>query len=51
MEPVRALFWERDSLGSKENLAELYVGCNPHAHEEGSAFTVQVNICSSRKME
>lgn len=51
MVPMRAVFWERDSVGSKQNLAELYVGCNPHAHEEGNAFTVQVNIHSSRKVE
>lgn len=51
MELMRAVFRERDSLESKQNLAELYVGCNSHAHEEGIAFTVQVNIHSSRKME
>lgn len=38
---MRAVFWERDSWGSEENLAELYVRCNSHAHEEGNAFTMK----------
>lgn len=34
MEPMRVVFWDRDSLGRKQNLAELYVGYYSQAHKE-----------------
>lgn len=51
MEPMRVEFWDRDSLGRKQNVADFYVGYNSQAHEEGNTFTMQVNIQSSRKVE
>lgn len=51
MEPMRVVFWYRDSMGREQNLAELCVRYNSQVHKEGNAFTIQVNIHSSRKVE
>lgn len=51
MEPMRVVFWDRDSLGREENPAELYVGYNSQTHKEGNIFTMQVNTESLRKVE
>lgn len=50
-EPMRVVFWDGDSLGRKQNPAELYVGYNSQVHKEGNTFTIQVNFHSLRKVE
>lgn len=51
MEPTRAVFWEKESLGSKYRMKQNFMWDVTHACEEGNAFTMKVNIHSSRKME